>query len=56
MTWPKKIRPETGLSSIWVWENSACKMDTSSVWPAAMSSSVKGCGKILSHLRSRASM
>ena len=29
MTWLKKIRPETGLSSIWVRENSACKMDTS---------------------------
>jgi hypothetical protein len=29
MTCSKKIRPDTGLSSIWVSENSACKMEMS---------------------------
>ena len=29
MTCSKKIRPDTGLSSIWVSENSACRMEMS---------------------------
>ena len=29
MTCSKKIRPDTGLSSIWVKENSACKTEMS---------------------------
>ena len=29
MTCSKKTRPDTGLSSIWVRENSACRIDRS---------------------------
>ena len=29
MTWLKKIRPVTGLSSTWVRENSACSTEMS---------------------------
>ena len=33
MTCSKKIRPDTGLSSIWVRENSACRMEMSTGSP-----------------------
>jgi len=56
MTCSKKSRPVTGLSSIWVSENSACRMDRSYRYPAARSAGVKGWGRRASHLPSSASI
>ena len=52
----KKIRPVTGASSTWVRENSACSMETSYRYPAAVSSAVNGHGKIAIHLAARSQM
>jgi hypothetical protein len=54
ITCSKKIRPETGRSSIWVSENSACRTEISYRYPAARSASVNGPGKIANHLSNRA--
>ena len=56
MTWSKKIRPETGLSSTWVRENSACSTEMSYRYPAAWSAGEYGFGRIASHLRASASI
>ncbi len=56
MTCSKKIRPDTGLSSIWVSENSACKTEMSYRYPAARSAGLNGCGSRASHLRSSVSI
>ena len=45
MTCSRKIRPEIGVSSIWVRENSAYRIDMSWRWPAARSAAVNGCGE-----------
>ena len=45
MTCSRKIRPEIGVSSIWVRENSARRIDRSWRWPAARSAAVNGCGE-----------
>ena len=45
MTCSRKIRPEIGVSSIWVRENSAYRIDRSWRWPAARSAAVNGCGE-----------
>ena len=42
------------MSSTWVRENSACKMEMSYRYPAARSARVNGCGRRASHLRSSA--
>ena len=40
MTCSKKTRPLTGVSSIWVRENSACKTEMSYRYPAARSAAL----------------
>jgi hypothetical protein len=52
MTCSRKIRPEVGVSSIWVRENSARRIDRSWRWPAARSAAVNGCGESGFRLRS----
>src|SRR6478609_5952805 len=54
MTCSKKTRPVTGASSIWVNENSACRIEIWSSNPSARSSGVNGSGSRPSHLSSRA--
>ena len=56
MTWPEKIRPDSGRSRTWVRENSACSTEMSYRYPAAWSAGEYGLGKMASHLRASASI
>ena len=56
MTCSKKIRPVTGLSSIWVRENSACRIGDVIPVAGVPVGGVNGCGSRASHLRGSASI